>query len=114
MSSVSVTTDRAQIKRKIQAATDNMLPKLAEVILADCNEFVREDQGTLKDSSYNETASDGQNIGWDTPYARRVFYTGSPSKDVNPNASLEWAEKARAKYKKDWEKLAQKKFDGEL
>ena len=114
MSSVKVTTDRAQIKRKIQAATDAMLPKLSEVILADCNEFVREDQGTLKQSSYSASEPKTGTLVWNTPYAKRVFYTGSPSKDVNPNASLEWCEKARAKYKGDWEKTAQKKFDGEL
>ena len=48
------------------------------------------------------------------PYAKRVYYTGSPSKEVNPNASLMWCEKAAGTNRGDWQKIAQRLFDNAL
>lgn len=102
------------VRKRIDKAWDNTLAPLSELILADCNEYVRVDQGQLRQSS--ATASDfvkGKLI-WRTPYAKRVYYTGTPSRDINPNASLMWADKAKDNHRKDWEKAAQKLMDKEL
>lgn len=107
---VTVTHNRAQIERRIKAGAANAIAATTEQVVKDSNKFCREDQGTLIASS--QTASDykaGKAV-WDTPYARRVFYTGTPSKDKNPNASLMWVEKARSANKAQWEKIANAAF----
>ena len=88
-----------------------MIPAVAEQALADCNYFCKEDQGTLIKSS--ETASDlkAGELVWNTPYAKRQYYTGQPSKDVNPNASMMWCEEARRANGNDWNRIAQKQFE---
>ena len=108
---VTVTLDRARVKARIKAGVEKMIPAVAEQALADCNYFAKRDQGTLIESS--ETASDIQNgeLVWNTPYAKKQYYTGTPSKDVNPNASLMWCEKARDTYGKDWHRIAQRQFE---
>ena len=88
------------------------LPQLAAQALSDCNAFARDDSGTLIGSS--AAASDLPNgvLRWATPYARRVYYTGSPSRARNPNASLRWCEKAKAARLAAWLLLARKKLGG--
>ena len=98
---------------KLEMYTDEFLKNLEQAkikvrylvskqIRDDSNQFVRWDTGELKRSS--ERGSDLPNgiIGWDTSYAKRVYFTGRPSTDVNPNASLEWVQVARARYSDDW------------
>lgn len=83
---------------------------VTEAVIEYGNIFVREDQGTLKDSALIASRpKDGLAI-WDTPYAKRVYYTGTPSTDVNPDASLQWAEKGVRTYKKELDKIAQNAF----
>ena len=108
---VTITTNRSRIAARIKAGVKRFVPAVAEQALADCNFFARRDQGTMIESS--ETASDIQKgeLVWNTPYAKRVYYTGTPSKDVNPNASLMWCEKAHDTYGAEWEKVAQKQFE---
>ena len=105
--------DKAAIGRQLQQAWDKTLPKLSELILADTNELVRVDQGVLRDSSYSASNLPDGDIVWNTPYARRVYYTGTPSRDRNPRATTLWCEAAKREYGKDWEKQAQKVFGGE-
>ena len=81
---------------------------LREQAITDCNYFVRVDQGTLRDSAQADIDGTTLRVTWDTPYAKRVYYTGTPSKDVNPNASLMWAEKAAAEFGASWVKILQK------
>lgn len=51
---------------------------------------------------------------WDTPYAKRQYYTGKPSHDVNVNASILWAQKAADKYRGDWARMLQKGLGEQL
>ena len=76
--------------------------KVANQILNDSNLYVREDTGELKRSSVRGSNLPEGVIGWDTPYALRVYYTGTPSTDRNPNASLMWVEVARNRHGEDW------------
>lgn len=106
--SVTITHNRAQIASKVRAGADKAVAVLTEQVVKDSNYYCRQDTGALIASS--QTASDYKKgiARWDTPYARRVYYTGKPSKDVNSNASLMWVEKARSDKKGEWEKIAQK------
>ena len=79
---------------------DRALPVVAEQMLSDCNTYVRMQDGTLANSARIENG--GRDITWNTRYAKKVYYTGRPRKNVNPNASLKWCEKAKRKHAKDW------------
>ena len=108
-----VSVDKMRVKKKLLTRFNSVaLAPLSEQILTDSNYFARQETGNLIASS--QTASrpkDGKLI-WRTPYAKKVYYTGNPSKNVNPHASLQWVEVARKTYGTDWQKLAQKKYDG--
>lgn len=102
---VRVEINKDAVRARIEAANKKALYVVSEQALGDCNYYCRVDQGTLRDSS--ERSSDLKNgqLVWDTPYAKRVYYTGSPSHDINPNASLMWCEVAQNQHGKDWEKV---------
>ena len=87
--------------RRLQSVWDNqVMPKLSDTIMEDCNEYVRMQSGELADSIAKE--QNGKRITWNTAYAKRVYYTGTPRKNVNPNASLRWCEKATREHKGEW------------
>lgn len=102
--------DSAKFFAKVDKSWKKNLAPLTEQIKDDCNRFVRVDQGALRDSSDTHSIPSKGKIIWSTPYARRVYFTGTPSKDVNPNASLMWCEKAKREYSEDWAKLATKQM----
>lgn len=106
---------------KLQNRVEEFAEKLGEVslqarfevsqqILNDSNIFVREDTGELRRSSVRGSDLPRGIIGWDEPYAKRVYFTGRPSTDRNPNASLQWVEVARSRYGADWVKLVLRKL----
>ena len=107
---VKISIDRSRVAARIKAGTAAMIRTVSEQALSDCNYFAKRDQGTLIESS--QTASDVENgqLVWDTPYARRQYYTGAPSLDQNSNASIMWCEVAHDAHGKDWHKAAQKAF----
>lgn len=107
---IKITRNKARIEQKISNGTQAMKIAVTESVVEYGNVFVREDQGVLKDSALiSSRPQDGKAI-WDTPYAKKVYYTGSPSKDKNPNASLMWAEKGVKTYKKELDQVAQNAF----
>lgn len=109
--SVKITRDMNKILRKIHAGEKSMIPAVTEAVIEYGNVFVPEDQGTLKDSALIASRpQDGLAI-WDTPYAKRRYYTGTPSKDKNQNASLQWVEKGVNTYKKELDQVAQNAFN---
>lgn len=110
MANVKIKRNMPAIQAKIQAGSDAMVAAVTEVVVRYGNRFVREDQGTLKDSALIASRPKEGLAIWDTPYAKRVYYTGTPSTDVNPNASLMWAEKGVKTYKKELDEIAQKAF----
>ena len=79
---------------------------LCATIRADANEYVPVDQGTLRNSSYYSSRLDKGLIIWNTPYAKRRYYTGHPRKIINPNASILWCEKAKKLHRKQWDAAA--------
>lgn len=108
---VKITTDKSLIKKRIAAGTKNMIAPLTQQVIKDSNYFCRQDQGTLIASSQIASEPEKGLAVWDTPYAKKVYYTGSPSTDVNANAELMWCEKAKTEFEDDWEKVAQANFE---
>lgn len=105
-----ITINKAAIMARVEAGKKTMIPAVAEQALADCNYFARRDQGTMIQSSQTASNFNAGQLIWDTVYAKKVYYTGTPSTDVNPNASLMWCEKAKNQDLKDWNGVAQKAF----
>ena len=101
-------------KKTLKDACMQGLFAAQEQMLTDANYYVRVDQGTMRDSSYVDKEDDGIVLVWNTRYARRVYYTGTPSKDVNRNASLMWADKAKIAHWKDWKKIIEKAVNATL
>lgn len=95
-----------------KVTVDKMVEKglfaVREQIKTDCNLFVKVDQHVLERSAHTEVDGLTMRVIWETPYARRQYYTGTPSTDVNPNASILWAEKAAGQYKDQWAEMIQK------
>ena len=98
----------APLPDKVNNAFNLALFALREQALMDCNYFVRVDQGIFRDSAKADIDGNTLTISWDTPYAKRVYYTGTPSTDVNENASLMWADKAAAEFGESWIKILDK------
>lgn len=108
---VKINRNMPQIVAKVEAGSQAMVIAVTESVIEYGNIFVREDQGALKDSALiHSRPQEGKAI-WDTPYARRVYYTGTPSKDRNQNASLMWAEKGVKTHKKELDQVAQNAFN---
>lgn len=107
---VKIHSKHLTAQRLKQVYEAGALPKLAEQILTDCNEYVRMQDGTLADSAHQENG--GKQIVWSTPYAKKVYYTGTPRKNRNPKATLRWCEVAERQYSKQWADLATKLVKG--
>lgn len=99
---------------KIVNAFNKGLFAAREQILTDCNYFVREDQHILRGSGRTHLKGDVLEVTYDTPYAKRVYYTGVPSTDVNPNASLQWCQKAADRFGDDWQKIIERGMSNSL
>ena len=98
-----------QVKVKIDDAWKSTLEILSEEILNDCNEYCKEDIGTLKASAMIHSDLLNGRLIWQTPYARRQYYEIKTAyKDVNPKATWKWCEVAKAKHQEEWAKKAQR------
>lgn len=106
-----VTTKRGLVRARIEAAWEKSNGPCLEQIIQDCNRFVRMDQGQLRDSATPRSHGLKGDITYEAPYAKKVYYTGTPSRDVNPEASLQWCDKAHRTYKDDWLAQRQKAFE---
>jgi len=107
---VVINDPRAIVKEKKRVWESRVLPKLADVMLADCNTYARMQSGDLIRVGTPENG--GKQLVWDTPYAKKVYYTGTPSKARNPNASLRWCEVAKRKHKQEWVDMANNLLKG--
>ena len=107
---MKISIDRSRVAARIKAGRMAMVSAVAAKALSDCTSFARRDQATLIGRS--QTARDLENglLVWNTPYARKQYYTGAPSLDQNPNASILWCEEAHDHFGHDWDKIAQKAF----
>lgn len=107
---IKITRDKTRIAQKIAAGTQAMKIAVTEAVIEYGNIYVPKDQGILESSALIASRpKDGLAI-WDTPYAKKRYFTGTPSKDVNPNASTMWAEKGVDTHKKELDQIAQNAF----
>lgn len=99
---VQFTSNAPKIAKKFEGLSEKGRYLLSSQILADSNRYVRADRWTLRDSSYEKSEPAKGLLIWDTVYAKRVYFTGTPSHDQNPYAELMWVHVARDRHGEDW------------
>lgn len=109
---MTVRLNPAELAARLNARWKQGLPALAWQVLADCNAYARDDTGALIRSSRGASDLGQGRLAWSTPYARRVYYTGTPSRLHNPAASLRWCEKAKAARLTAWRAQAARILGG--
>lgn len=139
--SVSININSAQTAMRIRGASQRAVAITAQQVLADCNNYVPNDQGILIASSETHSDYASGTLVWSAPYARFLYHgvvmidpkTGSPyarkgqtkvvlkperpldfDKSSNPNAGSHWCERARADHGDDWKRIFQAALKGEL
>jgi hypothetical protein len=99
---VSLALDPSRLPATLAKRLKDQLSVLSTQVLADCNRYARDDTGRMIASSYAASVPADGKLCWNTSYARRVYYTGTPSHAHNAAASLRWCEKAKAIHAKAW------------
>lgn len=115
---VDVIFDANKLASKIEKASQIGLRAVGVEALKDANFYARMDTGEMIRSSITAFSppthrSFSVRLEWITPYAGKVYYTGTPSKEENPNASLLWAHKGYAENFKKYEEMLQKSAERE-
>ena len=102
---VKINISTQKVEAKVMTAWEKGLAKLSEEILADCNEYCKEDQRTLIRSSLTHSKPEKGLLIWETPYAKRQYWAIKTS--LTPGRTWKWCETAKRKWKSRWKKLAE-------
>lgn len=112
---VRLSISRSAVTAKVETAFKAGLPQLSELILQDCNQYCKEDTGTLIASSLAHSRPQEGKLIWQTPYARRQYWEiRTAHKDVNPNAIWRWCEAAKRHCIGKWRLQAQRALEMNL
>jgi hypothetical protein len=111
---IKIKFDAKMIRAKLNNGINKGVAPLMTQVLKDSNYYCRQDTGMLIASSLIASSPKTGVLVWNTPYAKKVYYTGKPSHDVNSNASLMWFEKAKAEHNDEWMEIAQKLMNKEV
>ena len=102
---VKIQISSAQVQTKVDTAWKKGLYALSSEILADCNEYCKEDHGTLIASSNTHSQPQEGKLIWQTPYAKRQYWAIKTS--LKPGRTWKWCETAKRKWKTRWQQLAE-------
>ena len=138
---VTVNINSAQIAVAIRAASEKARGITSQQALADCNEYVPDDQDALVNSSNIHSDILHGKLVWSTPYARYLYHgvlmvdpkTGSAwaregqtkvkvspevrlkfDKRKNPKAGSHWCERAQADHGEEWRQIYETALRKEL
>lgn len=138
---VTVNINSAQIAVDIRAASEKARGITSQQALADCNEYVPDDQDALVNSSNIHSDILHGKLVWSTPYARYLYHgvlmvdpkTGSAwaregqtkvkvspevrlkfDKRKNPKAGSHWCEHAQADHGEEWRQIYETALRKEL
>ena len=103
---VKIQISTQHVETKVMTAWDKGLYALSNEILADCNEYCKEDQHTLINSSLAHSKPSEGKLIWETPYAKRQYWAIKTS--LTPGRTWKWCETAKRKWKGRWQQLAEK------
>lgn len=96
------------IKKRIDAARDRGVTIGTNEFIKDANFYCRVDTHETQRSAIRESKPEEGLAIWGTNYAKKAYYTGYPSTDKNPNASLMWADKAAKEHREKYENILKK------
>ena len=76
-------------------------------VLKDSNRYIPKDTGALENSGIIYSRLGTGHVGWNTPYARRLYYNPryNFSTDKNPYARGLWFQYAKQNHIKEWKKV---------
>lgn len=113
---IRIKLDIEGIAPKVRRAKAKANPILATQVLKDSNFYIPYDRGTLEKSGVLASRLENNQVVWNVPYARRLYYHPEYnfSKDKNPHARGLWFEEAKAVHKNEWAKLAKEKMNENL
>lgn len=101
--------NETKILRKIETRTNKAQWLLDQQVIKDSNFYAPEDTGDLQDSALSSALG---LVEWRSVYASKQYYEdNNKSKDKNPRASMKWFEVAKAEKLKEWEKMANAKYN---
>lgn len=122
--SVEININKSKWVNALRQATERATYALAEQVIADSEKFTPYSGGSiqsasnLRESNRIEKGSSGElYVVWDTVYAPYQWFgmrrDGSHQVHhyTTPGTGTQWAEKARAAYGKNWQKIAQGGFN---
>jgi hypothetical protein len=111
--SVRIEIKENVIQAKIDDQWESGLEQLSSQVLKDCNEYCKQDTGTLIMSSYIHSMLKRGLLIWQTPYAARQYYEiETANTDKNPRASWRWCEVAKQHHGEEWRRMAQLLMSG--
>jgi len=112
-SGVRLSFDTNRVKKRILTRMSRVQAALDTQVLKDSNFYIPKDTGNLESSGVRGTIPGSGKVIWDSKYARKLYYNPQYnfSKDSNPNAAGKWFERAKARRKKQWRKIAQHEFN---
>ena len=112
MSEVYFHVDMPKYQRALKKGIDAGIIAVTEQAASDSQKYVKYDSGTLHDSMRIEYKKGVGSISWNTPYAKRQYYTGTPIDHRQNRAKphLMWAHYAAQHHGKDWKKIFEKAF----
>lgn len=103
---VRINIQPQHVQARVMGAWNDNLAALSEEILADCNEYCKEDQGTLISSSLTHSIPAEGKLIWQTPYARRQYWEITTS--LTPGRTFKWCETAKRTHFRTWQAQAQR------
>lgn len=103
---VKIVISENRVQARLVGAWNTGLEKAAWEILADCNEYCKQDQGTLIMSSMIHSQFNKGRLIWDTPYAKRQYWEIKTS--LTPGRTWKWCETAKKKHGDRWRRLTER------
>ena len=103
---VKIMIDPNKVSSRVMTAWNAGLPQLSEEILADCNEYCKEESGTLIQSSLEHSKPEEGKLIWKTKYAKRQYWEIQTS--LKRGRTWKWCETAKRKHLKTWKKKAER------
>ena len=109
---VRIVFSKQATEARITGAWKNALGPLSEEILADCNEYCKEDHRMLIASSLEKSRPQEGKLIWETAYARRQYWDIKTS--LTPGRTWKWCETAKRRHLERWKQKAQKGLNDNL
>ena len=110
---VKILIDPQKVGARVMSTWNNeVLGPLSTEVLADCNEYCKEDNHALIDSSLIHSEPDKGRLVWETPYAKRQYWEIKTS--LTPGRTWKWCETAKRKHKARWQRLAERGLRSKL